>query len=65
MISIASVFDLVICSSRHDEGLRDFSCLTNKWLHCTCSGPGIIEPVFSEAGLVGMDHWLSLVNRFK
>lgn len=30
MISIASDFDLVIRSSRHDEGRRDFSCLTNK-----------------------------------
>jgi hypothetical protein len=30
MISTASDFDLDIRSSRHDEGRRDFSCLTNK-----------------------------------
>lgn len=65
MISTASDFDLDIRSSLHDEGRRDFSCLTNKWLHCTCSGPAFVEPVFSDAGFVGMDHWLSLVNKFK
>lgn len=64
-MSTASLFDLVIRSSRHEEGRRDFSCLTNKWLHCTCSGPELADPVFSVAGFVGMDHWLSLVNKFK
>lgn len=59
--SRASSFDLVIFSSRQEEGRREPECFTSRWEHCTSSGPSALPLPDGSAGLSGLSHWLSLV----
>ena len=58
-ISIASSLVRVMFASFHDDGLREFRCLTRRCRQRTWSIACL------EAGFVGFSHWDSLVNWFK